>query len=461
MEREDVVWTLARYVVRTGYNDLPANAVEATKKSVLDSLGVIVAASGITPGLKGLAELVKNSGGREESTILGFGGRVPAWMAAFANGAMVHCLDYDDTQLYARGHPSASCVPAALAISERLGKVNGKDFIAAVALGIDLFCRLNYSIVSLDILWQRTALFGVFAAAAASGKLLGLNEESMVDALGLAFCQAAGTEEIRFAVGTDIGGMRDAFPNKGGVLAALMAQRGIRGVRSCLEGKAGFYNVYFGGDYDRSALTNDLGKRFHGADVGFKAWPACGGTHSYIDATLSLVAESDIRPGDVEEVVVYVGNHGWNLCNPLEARQRPATTLDAKFSIPFTVAVAIVRRKVVLHDYSVEGIKDPAVLELSQKVRPVLDEQYNRSRVHKAARVEIKTRDGKLHSKRIEFHYGHPKRPMTREDLIKKFRDCVSNAPKPLPKENVEKVIGMVDRLETVADVGQVVRLLA
>lgn len=456
----DVVWTLAKNIVQAGYPDLPAEAVEATKKSILDTLGVIEAASGITPGLKELVGLVKEGRGKKESTILGFGGRVPAWMAAFANGAMSHCLDYDDDHHYAKVHPSANTVPSGFAVAERLGRVKGKDFITAVALGNDLVSRLGYSI-PINIPWHRTSLFGVFAAAATSGKLLGLDEQQMVDALGLAFCQAAGTQEIRFGVGSDIGGMRDAFPNKGGVLAALMAQRGIRGVRTCLEGKAGLYNVYYRGEYDRDALTADLGKKFHGADTGYKPWPACGATHTYIDSALALANEHDIHPQDVQEITVFVGDFLQNHCQPLEVRRRPATTLDAKFSLPFSTAVAIARRKVVIQDYSVEGLKDPVVLELAGKVTPRFDEQYNQKRTDRAGKVEIRTKDGKLYSKRTDFPYGHPKRPMSWEDIANKFRDCLSYAAKPVPKGDMEKVIDMVSKLEDAEDVSQVVRLLA
>ena len=157
--QEDAVWTLARNIVQVRLKDLPDEAMEATKKSILDTLGVIEAASGITPGLKELVELVREGGGKEESTILGFGGMVPAWMAAFTNGAMSHCLDYDNTITI--GHPSAQTVPAGFAIAERLGKVTGKDFITAVTLGDDIFSRLCYSI-SLKFLWHRTPLFGFF-----------------------------------------------------------------------------------------------------------------------------------------------------------------------------------------------------------------------------------------------------------------------------------------------------------
>lgn len=459
MQKEDIVWPLARNVVQVKYQDLPAETVEATKKSILDTLGVIEAASGLTPWMKDLVGLVKESGGRDESTILGFGGRVPAWMAAFANGAMAHCLDYDDLHHSARAHCGAQTVSPGFAVAERLGKVSGKDLITAVALGIDLFARLCYSIDP-KIPWCRHPMFGVFGAAATSGKLLGLNEEQMVDALGLAFCQAAGTEEIRYTVGSDVGGMREAFPNKSGVLAALMAQRGIRGVRTCFEGKAGLFNVYYGGEYNREPLTHNLGKMFQGTDVGFKPWPACGFTHSYIDATLSLVREHDIQPGDVEEITVFVGDRPMNLCQPLEVRRRPKTILDAKYSIPFTVGVAIARRKVILKDYMVESLDDPAVLELAQKVSSKYDAGCDHSREREPAKIEIKVKGGTTYRQRTDFPYGHHEKPMTRADIVDKFRDCVSYAAKPVTQASAEKVIILVANLEDVGDVSSIVRLL-
>ncbi len=403
---------------------------------------------------------MKEGGGREESTILGFGGKVPAWMAAFANGAMVHCLDYDDIHHHARGHLSSQTVPAGFAVAERIGNVKGRDFITAIALGNDIMARLCSS-VPLKYMWHRTPLFGVFGSATASGKLLGLNSEQIVDALGLAFCQAAGTMELRVGVGSDIGGMRDAFPNKGGVFAALLAQKGIHGVRTCFEGKAGMFNVYFGGEYDRNIITADLGKVFYGTNIGFKPWPACAVTHPYIEATLALVNEYNVSPEDVKEVTVFVGETSQNLCQPLEARRKPATTMDAKYSIPFSVAVAIVRRRVGIDDFAVEGLKDRAVLEVAQKVTSQLDARYDPGRGTRPAKVAIKMKNGREYSRHIDVPYGHPEKPMSWDDIVSKFKDCLSHAVKPVPGDSVEQVIHMISHLETVEDTGQIVRLLA
>lgn len=455
----DVAYALARNVASVNYKDLPPEVVEVTKMSVLDTLGVIVAASGTVPGIAEMVELVKETGGREESTIVGFGGRVPAMMAAFVNGAMGHALDYDDLHHGAMVHPSSPAVTAGFAIAERIGGVTGSDFIAAVALGNDLACRLGLS-VPLKGTWHPTTVFGVFGAAATSGKLLGLDEERMVDTLGIAFCHAAGTMELREGVGSNLGGIRDAFPAKGGVLSALMVQKGISGIKNSFEGRAGLFPVYFGGEYDRELLTAELGKRFEGASVGFKPWPSCGTSHIYIDATLQIVSEHNISPEDIEEITATVGDFAQRLFVPLEGRRRPATTLDAKYSIPFTVATAAARRNVVIKDFLPEGIKDPDSLKMAQKVVPSYDPAFTTIKGRPPGEIEIKTKQGKVYKKRLEVPYGHHTNPLGRQDIVKKFRDCAHYSVRPLPPENVDKVIELTSRLETVEDVGQVIRLL-
>ncbi|MBI2858210.1 MAG: MmgE/PrpD family protein [Chloroflexi bacterium] len=260
---------------------------------------------------------------------------------------------------------------------------------------------------------------------------------------------------------SDIGGMRDAFPNQAGVLAALMAQRGIRGVRTCFEGKAGFYNVYFGGKYDRSALTADLGKCFHGAEVGYKPWPASGTLLLLIDLAIGLAREHDLQPAQIDKVTAYVSEYARNHCEPREARVRPATTMDAKFSVPFGIAIAIARRRVLIADYAVENLRDPVVLALAEKVIPSYSEDYHPTRTRRPAKVEIHTRDGKVFAASTDYPLGHPKRPMSWDDLTAKFRDCLSHAVKPVPEANIDSVIDMVRRLEDIEDVDEIIRLLA
>lgn len=457
-----LTYVFAENIANTQFGNLPAPAVEAAKKSVIDTLGVIAGASGAAPSVRGLVELVKEAGGRPDATIVGFGGKVPAWLAAFANGAMAHCLDYDDIEHESTCHPSSAVIPAAFAIAERIGPVNGKEFITAVALGQDLLLRLALSLPLMrQPAWHRSAVLSTFASAAAAAKLLGLDREGVVDALGLSLCQSAGTMEMRWGVGTDIGGMYAAFSARGGTLSALLAQKGVAGVKSCFEGKAGLFNVYFEGRYDRNPLISDLGTRFEGVNTAFKPWPACAITHVYIDATLRLIGESKIRPGDIDRIVVYVGDYAQVLCEPLPARQEPASTLDAKFSIPFCVALAAVKGNVVIDDFATPALRDARVLEVARKVTPKSDQRLNTNRGLPPGAVEIRTRQGKTHYKEVAKPYGHPSNPVTWEKIAEKFEDCVRHAVRPLPEGNIRKAIGLARNLEQVSDVAEVIRLLA
>jgi len=464
---QDVGYVLAANIANVKYEDIPGDVVDVTKKTILDTLGTIIGGSGAGAGTKEIAELVKEGGGKEESSIIGHGAKTNAWMAAFANGAMAHALDYDNVHDDAFTHPSTSTVPSALAVAERVGRVNGKDFITAIALGDDLHCRLAYSLSrpgnpSIQGAWMPPLALGGFAAAAVSAKLLGLDQEKIVDAFGIALNRTGGSLEIILDPGL-LRGLYAAFPAITGVLAALMAERGIPGIKTCFEGRAGLYNVYFRGVYDRASLTKGLGEVFEGASVSFKPWPSCRFTNPYIDATLQIVRDKDLRPEDVVEIVVgYEAENVRNCCEPLEVRRNPLTPPDAKLSIPFTVAVAIARKKIEIADFSPDSIREPDLLRLAQRVISKYDPQLKSdSKTMLPATVEIKTKDGRVYSKRVDLVYGHPKNPMSWEDLIQKFRDCSSYSAKPIPKENIDQVIENIIRLEGVRDMREIVGLVA
>ncbi|MDP2954172.1 MAG: MmgE/PrpD family protein, partial [Chloroflexota bacterium] len=359
-------------------------------------------------------------------------------------------------------HPTGASVPAARAVAERLGKVSGRDFITAIALGNDLSTRLALALKGSVVTtgWVNPSVFGVFGGVAAAGKLLGLTEEQMAHAFCCGFYQAGGSIEVAFGTGSTIRAIRDAFTGKTAVLSALLASQGLTGVETSLDGPFGLYNLYFKGAYDAEAITQGLGKLFHGTWVSFKPWPCCRGTHSCVDATLSLVKERNLLPGDVEGVTVTVGEHGRALCTPLEERRRPKLSIDAKHSIPFTVALAIARRNIVLADFKGERLADPEILRLAQKV----DWKFNPEfaiRGIEPGMVEIRLKGGVAYSKKVDFAYGNPKNPISPDDLVAKFRDCAAYAVNPLAPTVLEEVIQGVSNLESAADMGQIVEPLA
>ncbi len=463
----DAAFPIAKSIVNLRYEDIPPEVVEVTKRSIFDTLGVTAAASTTGQGCKEVVELVKESGAKGKSTIIGYGGRVPSWMAGFANGSMVHQLDYDDFFEQAALHPSACTVTAAFAVAEEVGGVNGKELIVAVASAIDLVVRMGLAIsgANRDVApsgWFLPPLLGCFSATAAAGRILGLSEDGMLDAFGHTLQQAAGSRQVVYNPGSIFRGIRDAFPIKAGILSALMAKKGLPGTKDSLEGTAGLYNLYFRGAYERSYLTDELGKRFENTRVGFKPWPACRVIHASVDATLGILSEHDIRPEDIEELSVSVTGRQYRLLyESFEARRRPQTSTDAKYSIPFTLGVAATRRKVVIKDFTPDGLKDTAVLQMAQKVTVKIDPKHPELKdTPNSTIVEIKTKDGKQYSKRVDFAYGDPRKPIAMVDLVEKFGDCVSYSAKPISKAKVEEAINMVNKLEEVEDVSRVIRLL-
>jgi len=463
--KEDISFILARNIATTNYVDIPGNVVDSTKRNILDTLGVMVGGSGVNPGVGEVVKLVKEIGGREESSILVFDGKVPVIMAAFANGSMGHVLNYDDVVTEAFVHPTSPILAAALAIAERVGKVNGKVFITAVTLGIDLAIRMSLAVVKskkgFGYDWHSTGVIGPFASAAVAGKLLGLDEDKIANSLGIAFLQSAGTFQMNWGGNIGITYHRDAFPAKAGVLSALLAQRGITGVKDWLQGKAGLYNLYFRGACDPFFLTDNLGKRFEGTRVSIKAFPIAGGILSYGDAVLAIVREYDISPEDIAEITVSFDYFTRHFCEPLELRRRPLDRMSAALSLPFIVATAVAKRKINIDSFSSESLEDPTTLEIAQRVMIKFEPELRALAPTDArpAIIEIKTKRGKSYLKRVDFAYGSPKNPMTTDDLIGKFKECISYAAKPIPKSNTEEAIKLILNLEEVDDISQVIHL--
>ncbi|HEX2965630.1 MAG TPA: MmgE/PrpD family protein [Syntrophorhabdaceae bacterium] len=463
--RQDVGYTLAANVASLQYEQIPDTVVDTTKKIILDTLGTIIGGSGAGAGVKEVVDLVRLGGGTEDSSVFGHNLKTNTWSAAFALGAMAHALDYDNVHDDAFTHPSSSTIPAALAVAEFTG-ASGQEFLTAMTLGDDLHCRLAYSLSRINDperqgLWMPPLVLGGFAAAAVSARLLGLDQEKTVNAFGITLTRTGGPLEIVIDPGA-LRGLYAAFPAMTGVLSAFMAYKGIPGIKTCFEGKAGLYNTYFRGLYDRESLTRDLGLTFEGAGVSFKPWPSCRFTNAYVDATLQIVREHNISPENIAEIRArYEADNVKNCCEPIAARQRPQSPPEAKLSLPFTIAMAAVLRKMEIGDFSLETIKSEELLKLATKVIPVYDKTLkSTSKTMLPAVVEIMTDDGSVFSKRVDLVYGHPQNPMSWEDIINKFKDCASYGAKPIQKKDLDKVVDLIQNLEKVSNMLDVINLV-
>jgi 2-methylcitrate dehydratase PrpD len=455
----DLCHHFARFVADTRYEDLPEDAIDGAKKTILDTLGVTLAASGMEPAVRALVELLHENGGSAESTVLGFGGKLPAMSAAFANGSMAHCLDFDDQTPWG-AHAASSIVPTVFALAERMGGVSGRKLISAVAVGQDLFARIRCH-VGWDQNWNLSSMVGVFSATAAASSLLGLSAEQTSHALGIASQQSCGTMEVIFATGSDLRGMYAGFTSKGAVIAALLAQKGITGIDTLFEGKAGIFSVYFGGKYDRQKMLDGLGERFLGGTTLYKAWPAVGNSHTYIHATIELMREQKLLPKDIETIRVFVGDFTNTMCTPLDVRQAPATLVDAKMSLPFIVGIAASKGKMDIADFSEPALRDPEVLAMAARVVPIQDPSQNWTFKLPDGRIEIVTRDGRVFERLGDRIPGSSEAPLTWEQLSEKFFNCASVAAISPSEAGIRRARGLVQRLEGVEDATEVLRALS
>lgn len=455
----DIVHDFARAIAATHYESLPPAAIEAAKKSILDTFGCILAASGTEPAVRGVVEVARECGSKPESSILGFGGKVPAVWAAFANGSMAHCLDFDDRTAWG-AHAGSSLMPAAFALAEARGGVSGKEMIAAVAASQDLFVRLRCN-VGWRQDWNLSNVLGSISAAGAASHVLELGPEKTAHALGIASMYSAGTMELIFGTGSDLRGMYAGFSAKGAVLAALMAEKGITGIGSLFEGKAGLFNTYFAGNYKRAEMLAGLGSDYLGAGMLYKPWPAVGISHTYIHAVLELMNEHRLQPAQVDRIEVFVGDFQKAMSYPLDRRRAPATAVDAKFSLPFVVALAATKGGVAVGDFSVDGLKDPQVLAMAQRVMPVEDREADWKDKSPVARVRIVAQDGRSFERRGERVPGSPDAPMTWDELAVKFRGCALSAATPLSEDRIGAAVRLAREFETLGDSAEFVSAVA
>jgi 2-methylcitrate dehydratase PrpD len=448
---------VVKNIVNTRFDNLPKEAVEATKRSILDTLGVMLPPTTLVNTCIAVYELMNEAGGKTESTLVGFGGKAPCWIAAYVNGSLTHAIDFDDCVGLEKPlmHPTGSSLPAALAIAERKGKVSGKEFITAVALGNDLSVRLAACLkgnVIFGYPYFPITTFGVYAATAVAGKLLGLSETQTINALGLALNRVSGLTKGLF--GSDLRAIRDGLNGREGVLCALLASKGMDANKEAVEL---LFSQYYKNDVDMNNLTVNLGQHFRGSEVGFKPWPSCQGTHTYIQGVLKVVHDHDIRPEQVEEVTLHGCSEGQELFFPFEIKQKPTTSITAKVALPFAASVALVHRNVSIANFLPENLGDPAVLAMAKKMKFVLEPTWGSF----SSVVEVKIKDGQTYQAKTTILRGSIENPLSTDELIAKFKDCARYAKRPLAAANVNRLINEILNLEKVDDMSQIMSLLS
>jgi len=405
----DVTRTLARYIVSARPADLPEGVRKEARRTLLNYVGCAVGGSRhqtIEIAISALTPFF----GSAQASILGRNERTDIMHASLINGMSSHVFDFDDTHLKTVIHSGGPVVSAILALSE-LRPVSGRDFLNALVLGIEIACRIGNAVypAHYDRGWHITGTAGVFGAAAASGKLLGLNEQQMSWALGIAAAQPVGLREM---FGTMTKSFHPGRAAQNGLTAAFLAAKNFTSTDLALEGKNAWANV-LSTTRNYSEITGNLGRTYETALNTYKPF-ACGIViHPAIDACIQLRNQNKLTAGQIEAIDLRVHP----LVLELTGKKTPQSGLETKFSVYFAAAVAIVRGAAGVHEFSDANARDPIIVALRDRVTATVDPSIKEEQV----RVTITLKDGRRMEKFVEHAVGSVERPMSDADLEAKF----------------------------------------
>ena len=439
----EVTKTLARFIVNHRYPDVPQKVRHEAARSFLNWVGCAVGASRHETVERALAALNEFSGPRE-ATVLGRGDRLDIMLAALMNGTTSHTFDFDDTHLKTVIHPSGPVASAILALAER-APVQGDAFLHAFILGVEAECRIGNAVYPshYDVGWHITATAGVFGAAAAAGRLLGLNEQQMVWALGIAATQASGVREM---FGSMVKPMHPGNAARNGLLAALLASKNFTSAEQGIEGRRGFANVLATArNYEE--ITGRLGETWEISLNTYKPF-ACGIVeHPAIDGCIQLRNEHKLKPEDIESISLKVHP----LVLELTGKKTPQSGLEGKFSVYHSCAVAVIHGAAGEAQYSDEVVRDRKTIALRDRVSAAVEPGIHEDQV----RIAIKLKGGKTLEKYVEHAVGSIDRPLSDGDLEAKFRGLADGI---LAKAEADKLIQLCWDIGKLKDAGEVAR---
>ncbi|MFJ2703877.1 MmgE/PrpD family protein [Streptomyces sp. NPDC087428] len=425
---------LAEFAAETSYEALPREVDDSVRKRVVDVLGLCVAAHRL-PTSAAIVEHVREQGGRPTATVVGGGGtRVPAPLAALANGVLAHSLDYDDTHLPSVLHPSASVVPAALAAAEATG-ADGRHTVRAIAVGLEVCVRLGMAGYDRDsgnsTFFEHgqhaTSICGALGGAVAAGLLLGLTTDGLVDVLGITASMAGGIIEANRTGGT-VKRLHCGLAAQSAVTAAQLVRRGFTGPPTVLEGRFGFFEAFLHGVYDPAAITDGLRTEWAVPGIFFKPYPANHFTHTAADAAMAL-REQGLDPARVARLVLGVpAPVVRTIGQPIDRKRAPETGYQAQFSGPYMVAAGLLGGGhglgLGLDDFTDELARDPVRRELMAKVEVVADDMATAIFPEQfPAVLTAHDTDGRVWRQEVLSNRGGPDRPLSDAELALKFRD--------------------------------------
>ena len=437
----EAVDRLVQHVISTRFEDLPAAAVAAVKTFCLDTVGVSVAGSTAryAPEMRAAAGAW---GAGEEATVLGTGNRLPAGAAAMVNAFHAHNQEFDCVHEAAVVHPLTTIQSAALAFSERSGGVSGRELMLALALGVDVAASIGMA-AKTGLRFFRPATAGVFGATAAVGKLAGLDDAGLKNALGLAYAQSSGTMQSHIEGGPALA-LQMGFAAGAAVRAVDLARAGLPGPHDVLEGPFGYLRLYEG-KWDLEPVWAELGTVWRITQVSHKPFPTGRAAHGGLDGILQLRASHDLRAEDVARLVLAAPP----LIHQLVGRPaKPDMDVTyARLCFQYVGALALLYGGVDVADFSPQRLADPRLHAVARRIEMVADGNPDPNALAPQA-MTAQLAGGRTLQIEVPHTLGSPERPLSRDQYLAKFRRCWSHSARPLAEEAAERLVHLVDALE-------------
>ena len=438
---------LAKYCSELKYHQLPEEVVDRVKYLFLDYIGVAIQGAR-SESSKSMYHFVREMG-KGNGVIIGTKDIAPHIYSALANGTSSHAIEMDDVNNESSLHPGVVVFSSALAAGEMVG-ATGKSFTEAVVVGYEVIVRLGKAIGPANSYsrgFHPTATCGTLGSSAVASRIMNLRTEKIVNAMGIAGSQAAGSMEY-LAQGAWTKRFHAGWAAHCGMIAALLSERGFRGPTSIIEGGDGFLHAYSNGA-DPNKVLDGIGSGFEILRTSIKPYACCRYMQPPIDAILNIVKENNLRPGQVERVRLGLLRAGAGLiAEPTEKKYHPQSIVDAQFSMPFGAAVAILYRRAGLQEFQLSKIRSEEVRKMMRRVEYIVDPDLDQSFPQQwGATAEILTKDGKRYFTKIEYPKGDPENPLSWKEMIEKFNYLSHRF---LTKERRLKIVDDVKKLDRI-----------
>lgn len=454
---ENITYKMARFTRDLKYEDLSPETIDLTKRFLLDSIGCAYGGSK-TEDVKIMLDLYSDMAGKAEATVLNSSQKLPMVNAGLLNSLMIRALDYND--IYWEQDPShpSDIIPAALSPAEVLHK-SGKDVIVAIVLAYEWEQRLcEFAIPGVrETKWHHATLTQI-ASPLVTGKILGLSEKQLVNAIGISACHNLTLGAVTAGKLTMMKNTVDPLSTQSGILAALLAEKGYEGPEHVIDGKEGLVDTFVNNKFDLTIMTDGLGDSFRITKCSMKAFPTEALTHSPMSAVIKIMKSNNIDKKDVEQVTIRtVARAADILSDP--SKYDPRTRETADHSLPFCIAATIVDGTVTPESFKEEKIMDPELRSYLNKIKVVADPDYEKTFPElKRAGVEIKTTDGNSFEIEVDYPLGDYREPMDDDTLYAKFDSMVTPE---TGKEKRDKIVDTILNLEKLEDISDFTNLLA